>query len=89
MSPLQRLRAEGLPVLGQDGSTEGYAFFTFSNLASRHPQAEHALETLSDWIKSGQLKYRESITDGLDSAVDAFIGMLGGRNFGKTMVRVS
>ena len=51
--------------------------------------AENALEILSAWIKSGQLKYRESVTDGLDSAVDAFIGMLGGRNFGKTMVRVS
>ena len=89
MNPFQRLEAEGLPVLGKDGSTEGYAFFGFSNLASRHPEAEQALETLSAWIKSGRLKYRESITDGLDSAVDAFIGMLVGRNFGKTMVRVA
>jgi len=89
MNPLQRLQAEGLPVLGRDGNTEGYAFFGFSNLASRHPEAEQALEALSAWIKSGRLKYRESITDGLDSAVDAFIGMLGGRNFGKTMVRVA
>ena len=89
VNPLQRLGAEGLNVLGRDGNTEGYGFFTFSNLASRHPDAENALETLSGWIKSGQLKYRESVTDGLDSAVDAFIGMLGGRNFGKTMVRVS
>ncbi|MCY3837063.1 MAG: zinc-binding dehydrogenase, partial [Gammaproteobacteria bacterium] len=89
MNPLQRLQAEGLPVLGRDGNAEGYAFFGFSNLASRHPEAEQALEALSAWIKSGRLKYRESITEGLDSAVDAFIGMLGGRNFGKTMVRVS
>ncbi|MDE0660003.1 MAG: NADP-dependent oxidoreductase [Gammaproteobacteria bacterium] len=89
MNPLQRLQAEGLPVLGRDGNTEGYTFFGFSNLASQHPQAEQALKTLSAWIKSGQLKYRESITDGLDSAIDAFIGMLCGRNFGKTLVRVS
>ena len=89
VNPLQRLRAEGLEVLGKDGNTKGYTFFTFSNLSSRHPDAENALEILSAWIKSGQLKYRESVTDGLDSAVDAFIGMLGGRNFGKTMVRVS
>ena len=89
VNPLQRLQAEGLPVLGSDGNTEGYTFFGFSNLASRHPEAGEALETLSAWIKSGQLKYRESITDGLDSAVDAFIGMLAGRNFGKTLVHVA
>lgn len=89
VNPLERLQSEGLKVLGKDGSTEGYAFFGFSNLATRHPEAEEVLATLSGWIASGRLKYRESVTDGLDSAVDAFIGMLGGRNFGKTMVRVS
>ena len=88
-NPLERLGAEGLKALGKDGNTEGFGFITFSNLASRHPQAEQALETMSAWIASGQLKHRESITEGLDSAVDAFIGMLGGGNFGKTMVRVS
>ena len=36
------------------------------------------LKRCPTWIESGQLKYRESITDGIDSAVDAFIGMLGG-----------
>ena len=88
-TPLQRLKSEGLKVLGRDGNTEGYAFFAFSGLSAKHPEAEQALDTLSGWIKSGQLSYRESTTDGLDSAVDAFIGMLGGGNFGKTMVRVS
>ena len=38
--------------------------------------------------KTGKLKYRESTTDGLDSCVDAFIGMPRGENFGKTMVRI-
>ena len=88
-NPTQRLQEEGLKVIGKDGNTEGYTSFGFSNLATRHPQAEEALADLSGWIKAGRLKYRESITEGLDSAVDAFIGMLGGRNFGKTMVRVS
>ena len=87
-TPLQRLRAEGLTVLGKDGSTEGYAFFAFSQLSAKHPDAGEALRTLSGWIKEGKLKYRESITDGLDSCVDAFIGMLRGENFGKTMVRI-
>jgi len=40
-------------------------------------------------VKSGQLKYREDIVDGLDYAPEAFIGLLQGRNFGKLLVRLS
>ena len=88
-TPLQRLRAEGLKVLGKDGNTEGFSFFSFAQLSATHPDAEQALKILSGWIKDGKLKYRESITDGLESSVDAFIGMLRGENFGKTMVKIS
>jgi NADPH-dependent curcumin reductase len=40
-------------------------------------------------LKSGEVKYREDIVDGLDRAPDAFIGLLQGRNFGKLVVRLS
>jgi len=52
---------------------------------------EHAETTqrLAEWIKSGQLKYRESVAVGLDSAVAAFRGMLRGENFGKQLVKIS
>jgi len=88
-TPLQRLREEGLKVLGKNGSTEGYAFFAFSQLSAKHPAAGEALQTLSGWIKEGKLKYRESVTEGLDSCAEAFIGMLRGKNFGKTIVHIS
>jgi NADPH-dependent curcumin reductase CurA len=39
-------------------------------------------------VKSGQLKYREDIVDGIDNAPAAFIGLLQGRNFGKLLVRL-
>jgi NADPH-dependent curcumin reductase CurA len=39
-------------------------------------------------VRSGELKYREHIVDGLDRAPEAFIGLLGGRNFGKLLVRL-
>jgi NADPH-dependent curcumin reductase len=39
-------------------------------------------------VRSGELKYREDIVDGLDHAPDAFIGLLQGRNFGKLLVRL-
>jgi NADPH-dependent curcumin reductase CurA len=87
-TPLQRLRDEGLNVLGKDGNTDGFSFFSFAQLSAEHPAAEDALTTLSGWIKDGKLKYRESTTDSLDSCVDAFIGMLNGKNFGKTLVRL-
>lgn len=43
---------------------------------------------LGNWIKEGKLKYRETITDGLENTPDAFIGLLRGENFGKQLVRV-
>ena len=76
-------------MLGKEGSTEGFAFFAFSQLAAKHPDAGEALRTLSGWIEDGKLKYRESVTHGLDSSVDAFIGMLRGENFGKTLVKIA
>ena len=41
------------------------------------------------YMKSGQLKARETIVDGLDKAGEAFIGLLKGENFGKLVVKVS
>ena len=40
-------------------------------------------------VSSGALKYREDIVDGLDSAPEAFIGLLQGRNFGKLLIRLA
>jgi NADPH-dependent curcumin reductase CurA len=54
--------------------------------------AEHYatfLRTVSAAIADGRIRYREDITDGLENAPAAFIGMLEGRNFGKALVRVA
>jgi NADPH-dependent curcumin reductase CurA len=40
-------------------------------------------------VRDGRLKYREHVTEGLDNAPAAFIAMLKGGNFGKTLVKVS
>jgi NADPH-dependent curcumin reductase CurA len=47
------------------------------------------LETVSAGIADGRIRYREDITDGLENAPATFMGMLQGRNFGKTLVRVA
>ena len=45
-----------------------------------------ALEELGALVADGRLKYRETVAQGLDSAPDAFIGLLLGRNVGKQLV---
>lgn len=39
-------------------------------------------------VASGQIKYRETIAEGLEAAPQAFVAMLEGGNFGKQLVRV-
>lgn len=47
-----------------------------------------ALRELGAGVATGRLKYRESITQGLEHAPEAFIGLLKGRNFGKQLVKL-
>lgn len=47
-----------------------------------------AFVELIQWIRSGQLKTREHVTEGFDKVFDAFIGMLAGENTGKAVVKV-
>ena len=46
------------------------------------------LREIGPLVKDGTIKHREDVTDGLENAPRAFIGLLGGGNFGKTLVRV-
>jgi NADPH-dependent curcumin reductase len=46
------------------------------------------LTELAGHVASGELKYRETIADGLAAAPAAFIGLLKGQNFGKQLVRL-
>ena len=44
---------------------------------------------MSGWLATGKVKYREDITQGIENAPSAFIGMLKGKNFGKQIVRIA
>ena len=48
-----------------------------------------ALQELGTLVGTGQLKYRETVAQGLASAPEAFIGLLKGRNFGKQLVKLT
>jgi NADPH-dependent curcumin reductase CurA len=52
----------------------------------RYPEAVAAL---SSHFAAGQLKYRESVAEGLDDAPRAFAALFRGENFGKQLVRLA
>lgn len=59
--------------------------FIVSDFADQAP-AFH--RDMSAWIASGQVKYKEDVTIGIENAPEAFIGLLKGKNFGKLVVKV-
>ncbi|MEU4094162.1 NADP-dependent oxidoreductase [Streptomyces sp. NPDC026673] len=46
------------------------------------------VEEVSAWVRSGELKYHETKTEGIETAVDAFLGMLRGENVGKMLIEL-
>lgn len=46
-------------------------------------------EDMSGWIKSGQMKYQETIFDGITQAPEAFRGLFTGVNEGKMLVKLA
>jgi len=49
---------------------------------------EEALADLASRVGAGQLKYRESIVEGLENAPRGLIELLAGKNFGKQLVKL-
>jgi NADPH-dependent curcumin reductase CurA len=47
------------------------------------------LKTVSAGLADGRIRYREDITEGLENAPAAFMGLLQGKNFGKALVHVA
>jgi NADPH-dependent curcumin reductase CurA len=59
--------------------------FIVSERMELWPQALKELGTLA---AKGQLKYRETVAEGIANAPEAFLGLLKGRNFGKQLVKL-
>ncbi len=41
------------------------------------------------WIASGELKVKEDVTKGLETAAEALIGIFQGKNFGKAVIQIA
>jgi NADPH-dependent curcumin reductase CurA len=58
-------------------------------IISEHMDAwPDALKELAGWLAAGKLRYRETVTEGLENAPRAFIGLLRGENLGKQLVKL-
>ena len=78
----------GIPALMRSVLTNRITMrgFIVSDFAK---QADEFRCEMGGWIRSGRIKYREDVVDGLENAPRAFQGLLKGANFGKLLVRVS
>ncbi|MFO1100584.1 MAG: NADP-dependent oxidoreductase [Xanthobacteraceae bacterium] len=47
------------------------------------------LRDMGEWVRTGRVKYREHVVEGLENAPASFLGVLQGKNFGKMLVRVA
>ena len=47
------------------------------------------MRDMTDWVLSGQLKYRETVFDGIENMPEAFIGLFTGVNTGKMIVNLA
>jgi NADPH2:quinone reductase len=88
---ISQYNAEEVPVgprkLGQliqsRATVEGFLVSDFE------PRFEQATARLAEWVAAGDLAYRETVTEGLENAPDAFLGLFEGENVGKQLVRVA
>jgi NADPH-dependent curcumin reductase CurA len=62
---------------------EGFLVFDYAH------RYDEAYARLARWLAEGKLQYREDVTEGLENAPRAFIGMLRGENRGKALVKVA
>ena len=52
-------------------------------------QAERFYADMIPWIRTGQLRYEETVVEGIGAAPAAFIGLFSGENIGKMIVKLT
>lgn len=70
-------------LIVKQAKAEGFLVFQFAD------RFQEGLNQMAQWLKDGKLKYRETITEGIEKAPRAFIGMLRGENIGKQLVKIA
>jgi NADPH-dependent curcumin reductase len=61
-------------------------FIIYDGFEQRRPEF---MDSMTRWLRTGKIKYREHIAHGIESAPQAFLDLLAGRNFGKAVVALA
>jgi NADPH-dependent curcumin reductase CurA len=69
-------------VIGKRLRIQGFIVFDF--IARRH----QFLEQMMGWARAGQLRWEETVMEGIEAVPEAFIGLFRGSNTGKMLVRL-
>jgi hypothetical protein len=75
--------ANYLNLLIQRGRMEGFIVLDY---ASRFHEGT---QQLLEWVKSGKIKFKEDIQEGLENAPRTLLRLFEGKNFGKQLLRVA
>jgi len=73
-------------IFGELETPPAHKFFLVFDYMNEYAEANKAL---TDWVTSGELKYQETIVDGLERAPEYFSWLFSGKNFGKLVVEVA
>ena len=69
-------------LVGRSARVEGFLTATHMDLMPDF------IRRMAGWISSGEVKYRDTIHDGIERTPAAFISLFTGENFGKPLVRI-
>lgn len=58
-------------------------------ISDHYDRLPHFFADMNQWIADGEMKWNETIIDGIENAPKAFIGLFKGENLGKMLVRLS
>ncbi len=71
-------------ILVARATVRGFLIFDYSPA-----QTTPALAELTEWVRSGKLKYHEDVVEGFENMPRALIGLFLGENLGKRVVKVA
>lgn len=70
-------------ILSARARVEGFVVYDYEH------RADEARQRIAGWLKAGDIRYRETVHEGIESAPQALIDVLQGRGMGKHVIRIS
>jgi len=70
-------------IVGARARVEGFIVYDYEH------RADEARQRIALWLASGDIRYRETVHDGIESAPQALIDVLQGRGIGKHVIRIA